>query len=74
MNQDGQVSADDKPIAFPELFTMLTNRYSLNTNVPVYITGVPDATHGSVMFVLDLVKRAGIQRVAIAVTAAADKP
>ena len=74
VNQDGQVSADDKPIAFPELFTMLTNRYSLNTNVPVYITGVPDATHGSVMFVLDLVKRAGIQRVAIAVTAAADKP
>jgi biopolymer transport protein ExbD len=53
---------------------MLTNRYSLNTNLPVYITGAKDATHGSVMFVLDFVKRAGIQRVAIAVTVAADKP
>src|ERR1039457_2168340 len=74
VNQDGQVSADDKPIAFPELFTLLTNRYSLNTNLPVYITGASNATHGSVMFVLDLVKRTGIQRVAIAVTAAADKP
>ena len=53
---------------------MLTNRYSLNTNLPVYITGAKDATHGSVMFVLDFVKRAGIQRVAIAVKAAPDQP
>ena len=74
VNPDGQVSVDDKPIAFPELFTLLTNRYSLNTNLPVYITGAPDATHGSVMFVLDLVKRAGIQHVAIAVKAAPDHP
>jgi len=74
VNPDGQVSADDKPIAFPELFTMLTNRYSLNTNLPVYITGAQDTTHGSVVFVLDLVKRAGIQRVAIAVNAAPDHP
>ena len=71
---NGQVSADGKPIAFPELFTMLTNRYNLNTNLPVYITGTQDATHGSVMFVLDLVKRAGVQRVAIAVNAAPDHP
>ena len=74
VTRDGQVSMDDKPIAFPELFTLLTNRYTLNTNLPVYITGAQDATHGSVVFVLDLVKRAGIQRVAIAVTAAPDHP
>ena len=67
--KDGQVSMDDKAIAFPELFNMLTNRYNLNTNLPVYITGAQDATHGSVMFVLDFVKRAGIQHVAIAVNA-----
>jgi biopolymer transport protein ExbD len=74
VNRDGQVSVDNKSIAFPDLFTLLTNRYSLNTNLPVYITGARDATHGSVMFVLDLVKRAGIQRVAIAVKAAPDHP
>jgi biopolymer transport protein ExbD len=74
VNKDGQVSADDKPIVFPELFTMLTNRYSLNTNLPVYITGARDATHGSVMFVLNLVKSAGIQNIAIAVKAAPDHP
>jgi biopolymer transport protein ExbD len=74
VNKDGQVSVDDKTISFPNLFTMLTNRYSLNRNLPVYITGANDATHGSVMFVLDFVKRAGIQHVAIAVQAAPDHP
>jgi biopolymer transport protein ExbD len=70
----GQVSVEDKPIAFSGLFTLLTNRYSLNTNLPVYITGTKDATHGSVIYVLDFVKRAGIQRVAIAVKAAPAQP
>ena len=72
VNKDGGVSVDDKPVAFPELFSTLTNRYNLNTNLPVYITGANDATHGSVMFVLDFVKRAGIRNVAIAVQAAPD--
>jgi biopolymer transport protein ExbD len=72
INKDGQVSVDDKNISFPDLYTMLTNRYRLNTNLPVYLTGANDATHGSVMYVLDFVKRAGIQNVAIAVKAAPD--
>jgi len=66
----GQVAADHKPVSFPELLTLLTNRYSMNTNVPVYISGSRDATHGAIMYVLDFVKRSGIQRVAIAVKAA----
>ena len=70
VDRDGQVSMDDKRISFPELFTVLSNRYSLNTNLPVYITGTRDATHGSVIAVLDFVKRSGVQRVAIAVKAA----
>jgi biopolymer transport protein ExbD len=74
VNRDGQVSVDKKLTALPDLFTLLTNRYSLNTNLPVYITGAQDATHGSVMFVLDFVKRAGIQHIAIAVKAAPDQP
>ncbi len=70
VDRNGQVAADSRPVTFPDLLTLLTNRYSLNSNLPVYITGTRDATHGSVMFVLDFVKRAGIQRVAIAVKAA----
>ena len=68
--QFGQVSMDDKPISLPDLYTLLTNRYNLNTNLPVYITGTRDTKHGSIIYLLDFVKRAGIERVAIAVKAA----
>jgi biopolymer transport protein ExbD len=70
VDRNGQVALDSKAVSFPDLLALLTNRYSLNTNLPVYITGARDATHGSVMYVLDFVKRAGIRRVAIAVKAA----
>lgn len=73
VDRNGQVNADGRPVSFSDLRQMLTNRYQLNTNLPVYITGTRDATHGSVMYVLDFVKRAGIQRVAIAVKAAPDR-
>jgi biopolymer transport protein ExbD len=66
----GHVTADDKVVSLDQLVVLLTNRYSMNTNLPVYITGTRDATHGSMVYVLDLVKRAGIQRVAMAVKAA----
>jgi len=66
----GQVKADDQPVSITDLSTMLAKRYEANTNIPVYITGSKDATHGSMVYVLDLVKRAGIQRVAISVKAA----
>jgi biopolymer transport protein ExbD len=74
VEKDGQVSLEDKPVSFPELFTTLTNRFAANSNVPVYITGNRAATHGEIVYVLDFVERAGIQRVAIAVkTDSADK-
>ena len=66
----GQVSADDKPTSLTDLFTLLTDRYRANTNLAVYITGTRDATHGSMIYVLDFVKGIGIQRVAISVKAA----
>ena len=71
---DGQFGIDKKPVSHPELFTLLTNRYRLNTNVPVYITGTRDAKYGSIIYALDFVKRAGIQRVAVAVKTAPGKP
>jgi biopolymer transport protein ExbD len=67
VDRNGQVAVDGKPVSFPDLLALLAKRHSLNTNLPVYITGTRDATHGSVIYVLDFVKRAGIQRVAIAV-------
>ena len=65
----GQVYVDQERVSFPDLQTLLANRFKLNTNVPVYLSGDRDARHGSMIYVLDFVKRAGIQRVAVAVNA-----
>ena len=74
VERDGEVELDKKAVSFPELLTVLSNRQRLNTNVPVYLSGSRDATHGSVMYVLDFVKRAGIQQVAVAITANPTQP
>jgi biopolymer transport protein ExbD len=42
----------------------------VNTNLPVYISGDKDATHGAIIHVLDLVRRAGIQKVSFAIAPA----
>jgi biopolymer transport protein ExbD len=69
VNRDGAVSVDDSLLTFPQLYTLLTNRHHANTNVPVYLSGSRDATHGEMIYVLDMVKRAGIDRVAFSVKA-----
>jgi biopolymer transport protein ExbD len=65
----GQPSVDNKPLTFPELGRLLAQRLRANTNVPVYLSGSRNSTHGQMIYVLDFVKRAGVQRVAFAVKA-----
>jgi biopolymer transport protein ExbD len=69
VNRDGQVTMDDTVMTISQLSNVLSNRHRANTNVPVYVSGSRDATHGEMVYVLDLVKRAGIDRVAFAVKA-----
>ena len=65
----GQPSVDNKPMTFPELGNLLAERLRVNTNVPVYLSGSRSTTHGEMVYVLDFVRRAGVQRVAFAVKA-----
>jgi biopolymer transport protein ExbD len=74
VEKDGQLRLEDRPISVADMYATLTNRCRLNPNVPVYVHGDRQATHGSIVYALDLVKRAGIQRVAIAVDNTAVKP
>ena len=67
VDRDGQLRLEDQPLPLAALFSTLTNRCHLNPNVPVYVHGDRQATHGSIIYALDLVKRAGLRRVAIAV-------
>jgi biopolymer transport protein ExbD len=65
----GQPSVDNKALTFSELNLLLAERLRVNTNVPVYLSGSRNATHGMMVYVLDFIKRAGVQRVAFAVKA-----
>lgn len=68
VNKAGDVFVEKKPINYVELRSYLSNKFKVNTNVPVYISGDRDATHGAVIGVLDLVRREGIQKVSFAVS------
>jgi biopolymer transport protein ExbD len=63
----GQASLDDKPISFPDLSALLRRRAAADPNYPVYIQGQKETTHAAMIYVLDFVKRAGIQKVAFSV-------
>lgn len=66
----GRVTLDGEgAVTFPELYSTLTNRLAMNTNLPVYITGSKQTSHGSMIYVLDFVRRAGAEKVAFAVKA-----
>jgi biopolymer transport protein ExbD len=73
----GNLYIEKKPVSMVDLQTYLSNKFRVNTNVPVYISGDKDATHGTIINVLDLVRRVGIQKVSFAIapqkTASANK-
>ena len=69
VDKAGEIYIEKKPVSLAELHNYLSNKFHMNTNVPVYISGDKDATHGSVIRVLDLVRKEGIQKVSFAITA-----
>jgi biopolymer transport protein ExbD len=72
VDPNGLPSVDNQSLSFPELGKLLAERLRVNTNVPVYLSGSRNSTHGQMVYVLDFVKRAGVQRVAFAVKADPD--
>ena len=69
----GDLFVEKKPINVVDLRSYLSNKFRVNTNVPVYISGDNNATHGSVIRVLDLVRREGIQKVSFAISSQPQK-
>jgi len=64
----GDVYIEKQRVTLSELRLYLSNKYRINTNVPVYISGDKDATHGAVIRVLDIGRREGIQKVSFAIS------
>ncbi len=71
VDRQGNVFIDKKMVSLVELQNYLSNKYRANTNVPVYISGDKDATHGMIIRVLDIVRREGIQKVSFAISPSA---
>src|SRR5579871_5870868 len=68
VDKAGGLWLEKKPVTLPELSVALSNRFRLDTNLPVYISGDRDTLHGSLVDVYDAVRRAGIQNVAFTVS------
>ncbi len=68
VDKTGDIYIEKQLMSLADLHTYLSGKFKVNTNLPVYISGDKDATHGSVIRVLDLVRREGIQKVSFAIT------
>ena len=60
----GLAYLDQKPVGNHELAAAMRAMHDTNTNLRVFISGDRDARHGDVIRVLDLVRSAGVQKVA----------
>jgi biopolymer transport protein ExbD len=64
VDKAGSIYLDKKPIGSNELINALITSLKNNPNLRVFISGDQDARHGDMIHVLDLVRAAGIDKVA----------
>jgi biopolymer transport protein ExbD len=67
VDKAGAAWLEQKPLSLAELGRVVSNRFLLNTNLPVYISGDRDTLHGAMVDVLAAVRNAGVQKVAFMV-------
>ena len=67
VDKSGGIWLERKAITLPELRATLSNRFRLDTNLPVYLSGDGDAPQGAVSDVLLTVRNVGAQKVAFMV-------
>src|SRR5712671_6691443 len=69
VDRGGAAFFDKDPVGANELRQRLNAWHKTNENVRVFISGDADARHGDIIRVLDLVRSAGIQKVAFEIRA-----
>ena len=67
VRDDGTIILEKRPVSREELYRALVEARRANPNIPVVLRGDLAATHGEIVGVLDLCRRARV-RVAVAVT------
>jgi len=66
VDKAGKVWIEKKEISLPDLGLVVSNRFRAETNLPVYISGDRDTLHGVMADVYEVVRGAGVQKVAFA--------
>jgi biopolymer transport protein ExbD len=64
VDKSGNTFLDKRPVADNELVLTLASAQKADPNLRVFISGDRDARHGQVIHVLDMVRSAGIDKVA----------
>jgi biopolymer transport protein ExbD len=67
VDKAGAVWFQKTQISLPDLSLVVSNRFRVDTNLPVYISGDRDTLHGAMADVYEVVRGAGVQKVAFAV-------
>jgi len=67
VDKAGAVWIEKKQLSLPDLGQVLSNRFRVDTNLPVYISGDRDTMHGAMSDVYELVRRAKVQKIAFMV-------
>ena len=67
VDKSGNVWLQKTRVTLPDLSLVLSNRFKRNINLPVFISGDRDTLHGAMVNVYEIVRGAGIQKVAFAV-------
>jgi biopolymer transport protein ExbD len=68
VDRAGDIYVEKKMVTTAGLHAYLGDKLRQKTNLSVYISGDKDASHGSVIRVLDLVRREGIEKVSFAIS------
>jgi biopolymer transport protein ExbD len=66
VDKSGAVWFQKKQVTLVELSQVISNSFRTDTNLPVYISGDRDTLHGVMADVYDVVRSAGVQKVAFA--------
>jgi biopolymer transport protein ExbD len=67
VDKAGTVWFQKQQISLPELGSVVSNGFRVNTNLPVCISGDRETMHGAMADVYEVVRSAGVQKVAFAV-------
>jgi len=67
VDKAGTVWFQKQQISLSELSSVVSNRFRVDTNLPVCISGDRETMHGAMADVYEVVRSAGVQKVAFAV-------